>query len=67
MTIIEELIEQVDKLSGYKGRTIMGYGYPLFEWATGIEINKTMENYEEENIMADEEIPIQHNKKSVNM
>ena len=45
----------------------MGNGYPFFEWDPGIEINKTMENDEEENIMVDEEIIIQHKDKVVNM
>ena len=38
----------------------MGDGYPFFECYSGIEINETMENYEESNIMADEDIQIQH-------
>ena len=45
----------------------MGYGYPLFDWDPGIEINETMENDEEENIMISEEIPIQHEDNLVNM
>ena len=54
MPITEEIIEQVDKLAGYEGRPIMGDGYPLFEWNSGIEINETMSNDVEENIMVDE-------------
>ena len=45
----------------------MGYGYPLFKWAPEIQINKTMENDEEENIIVGEEIPIQHEDNLVNM
>ena len=43
--ITEEIIEQVDKLSRDERRPTMGYGYPLFDWDPGIEINETMENY----------------------
>ena len=42
-------------------------GHPLFEQAPGIEINETMANYEEENIMVRKEIPIQHEDNFVNM
>ena len=45
----------------------MGYGYLLFEWATGIEINETMENDKDENIMVGKETPIQHEGKLENM
>ena len=45
----------------------MGDGYPLFEWYTGIEINETMANYKEENIMVGEEIPIKHEDNLENM
>ena len=51
LSIIEEMIEQFDKLAGGEGRPITGYGYPFFEWYPGIEIHETMENDEEENIM----------------
>ena len=44
----------------------MGDGYPFFECDTVIEINETMENDEEENIMISEEIPIQHEDNLVN-
>ena len=47
LTITKELIEQVYQLDVYEGRPIMGYGYPFFEWAPGIEINETMENDKE--------------------
>ena len=50
MPIIKVIIEQVEKLSGYEGRPMMGYGYQLIEWDPDIEVNETMENYEEENI-----------------
>ena len=46
---------------------MMRYGYPFFEWDTGIEINETMENYEWENIIVGKEIPIQHEDNLVNM
>ena len=49
-----------------EGQPIMGYGYPFFEWSSGIEINESMEDYEEENIMIGEEIPIQHKENLVN-
>ena len=38
----------------------MGYGYPLFEWNTGIEINEIIAYDGEENIKVSEETPIQH-------
>ena len=38
----------------------MGDGYPFFEWNPGIEINETMANDEEENIMVSEYYTIQH-------
>ena len=41
-------------------------GYPLFERNTGIDINETMANDGEENIMVGEEIPIQHEDNLVN-
>ena len=44
----------------------MGYGYPLFEWALFIEINETIVNEKEENIMVGEEITIQHEENHVN-
>ena len=47
MKIIEEVIERVEKLDGDEGRPIVGYEYPLFEWAPDIEINETLENDEE--------------------
>ena len=40
--------------------------YPFFEWYTGIWINETMSNEEEENLMVSEEIPIQHEDNLVN-
>ena len=45
----------------------MGYGYPLFEWASGIEINETIANDEEENIMVGEKISIQYEYNLENM
>ena len=45
----------------------MGYGYPFSEQSPEIEINETLENQEEENITADEEITIQHEDNLVNM
>ena len=44
LSILQEIIEQVEKLAGNQGWKIMGYGYPFFEWTPGIEINATMEN-----------------------
>ena len=40
-------MEQAEKLARDEGRPIMGYGYPFFDWAPGIEINETMANDEE--------------------
>ena len=65
--ITEEVIEQVDRLYGDEGPPIMGDRYPFFEQDPGIEINETMENYEEENIVVNEEIPIQHEDRVINM
>ena len=65
--ITEEVIEQDQKLGGDEVWTIMGYGYPFFGWYPGIEINETMANYEEKNIIVNEEIPIQHEESLVNM
>ena len=65
-TITEEIMGQVEKLDGYKGRPIMGDGYSFFELNPDIEINKTMENDEEENIMVSEEIQFQHEGNFVN-
>ena len=67
LPITEKIIKQVDRLAGDEGWKIMGDGYPLFEWYTGIEINETMANYKEENIMVGEEIPIKHEDNLENM
>ena len=45
--IIEEVIEEVEKLNGDKRRPVVVHGYSLFEWRPGIEINETMKNDEE--------------------
>ena len=45
----------------------MGDGHPFFEWDPGIEINETVENYKEENIMVGEKILIQHEDNFINM
>ena len=67
MPITGELIEQVDQLARNKVRPILADGYPFFEWCPGIEIHETISNYEEENIMVGEEIPIQHDNNLVNV
>ena len=54
LSITEEIIEQIDKLSWDGGWTIMLDGYPFFECTPGIEINETMADGEEENIMVSE-------------
>ena len=45
----------------------MGDGYPLFEWATDIKINETMENDKYENITVGRYIQVQHEGNIVNM
>ena len=67
MPITEEIIEQVEKLAGDEGRPNMRYEYSFFELSLGVEINETMENDKEENIMVCEEILIQHEDNVVNM